>query len=120
MRLPKAITASSTWIGSAADTDGTPDENDDSNTGAASTTEPTPAEAKAIADVNAALKVEGGHAWTPSFEVRGFGLDVHGALGEEAQAILQVPAKRRPSRQALSVGLCKRIAMSLCIQRMHV
>ena len=64
-----------------------------------------------VADVNAALKDEQRPAWTPSFEFRGFGLDVYGALGEEAQSILQQFAERRASCQALSVGLCKRIAI---------
>ena len=63
-----------------------------------------------VADVNTALKEEGRSAWTPSFEVRGFGLDTYGALGKEAQAILQLFAERRASRQTLSVGLCKRIS----------
>ena len=67
--------------------------------------------AERVADVNAALKDEGRSAWIPSFEFRGFGMDVFGALGDEAQAILQMFAERRASRQTLSVGLCKRIAI---------
>ena len=67
--------------------------------------------AERVADVNAALRDERRPSWTPTFEFRGFGLDVYGALGEEAQAILQLFAIRRASRQTLSVGLCKRISI---------
>ena len=67
--------------------------------------------AERVADVNAALREEGRPAWTPTFEFRAFGLDVYGALGEEALSILHLFAERRASRQTLSVGLCKRIAI---------
>ena len=61
--------------------------------------------------MNAALQDEGRPAWTPSFEFRGFGLDVYGALRAEVQSVLHLFAERRASRQTLSVGLCKRIAI---------
>lgn len=67
--------------------------------------------AERVADVNAALKVEGRAAWYPNFEFRSFSVDVHGALGEEAQSILQLFSEMHASRQTLSVGLCKRIAV---------
>ena len=53
--------------------------------------------------MNAALRDEGRPAWTPTFEFRGFGLDVYGALGEEAMSILQLFAERRANRQTLYV-----------------
>ena len=57
------------------------------------------------------MKGGGRPAWTPTFEFRGFGIDVYGALSEEALSVLHLFAERRASRQTLSVGLCKRIAI---------
>lgn len=51
---PQTITTFSTGIGNSTDTDSTLDEKADGNTGAVSSTEPTPAEAKAIVDTAAA------------------------------------------------------------------
>lgn len=51
---PQAITVLSTDIGNDSDTDIAPDGTVDRNTGAASSTEPKPAKAKAISDTTAA------------------------------------------------------------------
>lgn len=80
--------------------------------------------AERVADVNAALTIERRYASTPTFKFWAFGLDVYGAIGYEAQSILQLFAERRASRKILSVDLCSRslnkTSAWLYILRMHV
>jgi hypothetical protein len=48
--------------------------------------------------------------WERSFQFRPFAVDVFGAYGDGATAILQRLARKRSERTSMTVGACKRLA----------
>jgi hypothetical protein len=62
------------------------------------------------ADIHELLRMNVDAPWERSFQFRPFAVDVFGAYGDGATAILQQLARRRSEHTSMTVGACKRLA----------
>jgi hypothetical protein len=62
------------------------------------------------ADIHELLRMNGDAPWERSFQFRPFAVDVFGAYGDGATAILQQLARKRSEHTSMTVGACKRLA----------
>jgi hypothetical protein len=62
------------------------------------------------ADIHELLRMNDDAPWERSFQFRFFAVDVFGAYGEGATAILQQLARKRSEHTSMAVGMCKQLA----------
>jgi hypothetical protein len=63
-----------------------------------------------VADIQELLRMNDDPPWERIFQFRTFGVDVFGAYGGGATAIIQQLARKRNEHTSLTVGACKRLA----------